>query len=91
MSRRVHVDRFATGLADLTRRQQRDSDAVIAVLRRTGMFSCFEASDNPDIAATMTRLCKTRLTTDHESVGYPWTKVVAIDGVPLAIKEESKG
>ena len=78
---KVYIDRFSAGLDDLTRKQQADDEAVIAVLRKTKRFSCFEASDNPTIASTMTRLCRTRLTTDKS--GYPWTGITEIDGQPI--------
>ena len=74
----AHICCFSTGLDDLTQEQQRDDEAVIEVLRRTKRFSSFEASENNVIAATMTRLCKTRLTTDT-SCGFPWINVTAID------------
>ena len=70
----VFVDRFSAGLDDLSRKDQGNTAKVLAVLKRTGEFSCFEASENQTIAATMTRLLKSdRL----ESLGgaYPWTKV----------------
>ena len=79
----IFLDSF-TSLDELTRKQQRDEEAVIAVLRKTGRFSVFDATANDDIARTMTRLCANRLTTDHEAMGYPWTVVTHIDGEPLA-------
>ena len=77
----INVCSFSAALDSLTRKQQADEEAVLAVLHQTGRFSCFEASENPTIAATMTRLCRKRLKT--EDAGFPWTRVVAIDGVPL--------
>lgn len=75
----IFIDRFSAGLGDLTGKQQKNHESVLDVLRRTKMFSCFEASENPTIASTMTYLCRERLTTDN-SCGYPWTKVTHIDG-----------
>ncbi len=79
----VHICCFSAGLDDLTRKEQRDSEAVLAVLRRTKRFSAFEASDNASIAKMMTALIQSgRITTDN-SGGYPWTKVTHIDGEAL--------
>lgn len=83
----AHVCSFSVGLDDLSRKAQADHAVVLNLLRLKGRFSVFEASANPTIAATMTHLCRHRLTTDN-SCGYPWTKVVAIDGEPLAPKGE---
>lgn len=88
MSRMI-VDRFSAGLDDLTRKQQADHIAVLRVLKRTGRFSAFEASENDTIARMMTRLLTKSLTTvepdgtkhkhgvmlEWEDCGYPWTKV----------------
>lgn len=79
---------FSAGLDDLTRKQQADPVAVLRVLKRTGRFSAFEASENDTIARTMTRLIHKGLTTVDDGVhtkrglmlltdtscGYPWTK-----------------
>ena len=78
----THVDLFSVGLDDLSRKELRNDEAIIAVLKREKRFSCFEASANPAIAVAMTRLCLTRLTTD-DSCGYPWVVVTAIDGIAL--------
>lgn len=75
----VFIDSFSVGLDDLTKKDQANDEAILRVLRKTKRFSCFEASANPTIASTMTRLCKTRLTTDL-TCGYPWAAVTAIDG-----------
>ena len=88
MGRPIHICSFSAGIDDLTRKEQRNNEAVVAVLREAGRFSVFEASANEDIARTMTRLCARRLTTDN-SCGYPWTTVVAIDGIPLATPESA--
>lgn len=80
---KIRIDSFGVGLDSLPRNQQRDHECVLNILRERKCFSAFEASAFPDIAKTITYLCSHRLTTDTESVGYPWIKVVAIDGVPL--------
>lgn len=69
----IHVDTFSS-LPDLTQAQQADRQLVMRLLHKAGRFSCFEASDNPTIAATMTALCKMQIVeTDTENFGYPWT------------------
>jgi|TARA_Y100000310_G_scaffold324032_1_gene385353 hypothetical protein len=82
MGRAIHIDYFGVGLEDMPRKDQANDEKVLAVLREAKRFSAFEASANNVIAATITRLCKTRLTTDI-SCGYPWTEVIAIDGKPI--------
>ena len=79
--RTIHVCCFSSGLDDLKRKEQADDEVVLGVLRVKRRFSVFEATANQTIARTMDRLCKTRLTTKTE--GFPWTKVVAIDGEAL--------
>ena len=74
----IHVCSFSTGLDELTRKEQADDDVVLNILRLNKRFSAFEASATPTIARTMTRLCRTRLTTID--LGYPWTGIVKIDG-----------
>jgi hypothetical protein len=55
---RMFVDRFSAGLDEMKRKDQRDPLKVLTVLARTGRFSCFEASENADIAKTMTALMR---------------------------------
>lgn len=71
----VFIDRFSAGLDDLTRKQQRDPKRVLEVLRRTKRFSVFEATENQDIARTMTMLRDQKLITVDNSPGYPWSNV----------------
>ena len=79
----IHICCHSAGLDELTRKEQRNSEAVLAVLRQTKRFSAFEASDNAAIARTMTRLIESgRIATDN-SCGYPWTTVTHIDGKAL--------
>lgn len=79
----VHICCFSTELDDLSRKEQRSSEAVLKVLRKTKRFSAFEVSDNPTIARTMTALIQSgRIMTDN-SIGYPWTIVTHIDGERL--------
>lgn len=77
----MHICSFShtTDLSDL-RARDRTPENVMKILRRNGKFSVFEATCNPKIAGIMTALCKDRVKTDHESMGFPWTVVVKIDG-----------
>ena len=71
----IIIDRFSAGLDDLARTEQGDLGAVLRVLHRTGRFSCFEACENPTIAATMTTICQGGYV-ETKDAGYPWTKVM---------------
>ena len=86
---RVHIDRFSAGLDDLSKKDQRDDAAVLRVLKRTGRFSAFEASDNEGIAATVTRLLRDKLI---ESIGgeYPWTKVLVTAAGEAVLQKRDK-
>ncbi|MFS2047534.1 hypothetical protein ACEN9J_02995 [Variovorax sp. Varisp41] len=92
---------FSAGLDGLTRKQQADHIAVLRVLKRTGRFSAFEASENMVIARTMTRLIHKGLTTikdgvrtnhgklietDH-SCGYPWVHVTLTPAAEALLRE----
>jgi hypothetical protein len=98
----VHICRFSAGLDDLTRKQQADHIAVLRVLKRTGRFSIFEATDNPVIARMMTRLTSKSLITvasdgvktvrglmvnTDNSCGYPWTKVTLTPAAEQLLSE----
>jgi hypothetical protein len=74
MPKAIFLDSFASGLDDLTRKQQRDYACVLRVLHSAGRFSVFEASDNSTIANTMTNLMKSDLVVNLGG-SYPWTKV----------------
>jgi len=52
----MFVDRFSIGLEDLSRKDAANDLIVLKLITDKGRFSCFEASDNPTIAATVTRL-----------------------------------
>lgn len=100
----VFFDRFSAGLDDLTRIQQADHVAVLRVLQRTGKFSCFEASENPVIARTMTRLMHKGCTTVKadgskkayglllKSTGgdYPWTTCELTDAGRELLADEGE-
>ena len=100
MSYAVHIDRFSSGLDDLTRKQQADHIAVLKVLARTGRYSIFEATENQVIAKTMDRLlwkeCITVTAGVKQKHGlllkrtggeYPWTTVELTDAGKQLIRE----
>ena len=70
----VFICSFTSGLDDLPRKQQAQLEPVLRVLRDTGRFSVFEATANPTIAKTMTRLMHSEYV-EHLGGSYPWTKV----------------
>lgn len=78
MAYKIYIDEFGVGLDELSSKDQTNKEKVIGILRKNKRFSCFEASANQRIAATMTALCKNRLTTID--LGYPWTGITHIDG-----------
>ncbi len=53
------IDSFSVGLDGLPRKEINHKN-VLKILNKTGRFSCFEASDNQDIASFMTALCRSR-------------------------------
>lgn len=63
---------FSAGLDELTREQASNDATVLAVIDRVGKFSVFEATANPVIAKTMTRLFETGMVEDVGGA-YPWT------------------
>ena len=70
-----HVCSF-TALPDLTRKQQRDRYEVLAALNKAGgWFSVFEATENQDIAQTMTWIMASDWVEKDGDPGYPWTKI----------------
>jgi hypothetical protein len=90
VTRRIFIDRFSVGLDELTRKQQRDKYTVARVLVEHGKFSVFEATANQTIARTVDWLLNTSgwFTTDIESIGYPWTKVMLTDAGKAALAEQ---
>ena len=52
----VFIDSFSVGIDELSRKDASNELLVLGIISKAGRFSCFEASDNPTIAATMTRL-----------------------------------
>lgn len=64
------VDCFSVGLSDLKQGDAADLAKVLRILAETGRFSCFEASDNPTIARTMTRLMHSDLVEQYTPEAY---------------------
>jgi len=81
---KLHVCSFSVGIDEVPKRAVDYESQVVSILKEKKRFSAFEASDHPKIAKLMTRLCAEggRVETDN-STGYPWTRVVSIDGVPV--------
>lgn len=77
----IYIDNFSVGLDELSRKDQANPEKILSVIRETGTFSVFEATDNDVIAGTLTAL-NDRMTTDPDSQ-YPWIKVTHIDGQPI--------
>lgn len=84
MSRyRIFLDSFDVGLVDLPKALQSSDYAVLRVIAEAGRFSCFEASDNPRLANTVTRLLNggPGFPPMIRDVGgaYPWVEVELTD------------
>lgn len=79
MKKPVFLDRFSSGLDELTRRQQADVGEVLTVLDREMRYSVFEATENQTIAKTMDRIIAEELITTDNSCGYPWTRCELTD------------
>lgn len=69
------IDCFDTGLHELPRKLQRDARTVALHIAKSGRFSAFEASDNQDIARSITRVLASGWFEVDNSCAYPWTKV----------------
>ena len=72
------IDSFSA-MECLTRMQQGQTAIVLRALDRAKRFTCFEASENSVIAATMTRIYQARaplLEPETETDAYPWHRVV---------------
>ena len=83
MTYAIYVDSFTT-LDDLKPRQEGHDGMVLEALRQARRFSIFDATRTRRLAETIMRLTESgRLETDN-SVGYPWIKVVKIDGKVVA-------
>lgn len=70
----MFIDCFSVGIDDLPKEKQRSTVEVLRVLQKHGRFSCFEASANDVIAATMRNICHGGYI-ETKDIGYPWTQV----------------
>lgn len=75
--RAIYLCSFASGLDDLSLKEQGDPAEVLRVLHKTGRFSCFEASANQIIAGTITALFHGVHKHLIRKIGgeYPWWRV----------------
>jgi hypothetical protein len=80
----IHICCFSTALDEMPRKKQADLTEVLKVLAVAGKFSCFEASANPAIAKTMTRICQEGFVETDISCGFPWTRVTLTEKGKLA-------
>ncbi len=85
----MYICSFTSGIDDLTRKQQANFDPVLRVLHATGRFSVFEATANPVIARTMTKLMRSGLV-DRIGGAYPWTNVKLTSAGLTAIGADSE-
>jgi len=68
----TYVDDFSTISGNLTRKEQRDIRRVLAeVMKANGMFSIFDATENQEIAGSMTAIERSGWVKRIEH-GYPW-------------------
>ncbi len=73
---RVFLDTFSS-LDDLPKAKRRDALAVLAMLAKTGKFSCFEVDDA--LASTLTVLERREWMQVTQRFGYPWLGIVITD------------
>lgn len=73
--RAIFVCSFSGAIGDMKRKDQRDRLKVLAVLKESPRFSVWDASDNMNIANTMTDLMKDGLIDYPDpQPGFPWSK-----------------
>lgn len=100
---RIFLDRF-TCLDDLKGKDRADPLKILAVLDKTGRFSCFDVDTR--MASTITWLCNSSgwIRTEHDEVVkdpdgygsrtrslYPWTSVTLTDAGRAAISSTTQG
>lgn len=77
---RVHICSFSSAIGDMKPKDQRSYAKVLSVLKQNPRFSCFEASERPGIANTMTNLkIQGLIEYPDPQPGYPWNKVKITD------------
>jgi hypothetical protein len=75
----VRIDSF-TSLDDLTKKQRRDPDAVLAALRNVKRISCWDM-ETGNLWVTVNDLEKRGLIVTDNTVGYPWIGVRVVGPV----------
>lgn len=84
MTGRVMLDTF-TALDDVPRKLRNNAPTVLRALAKVGRFSCFEVDGK--LGAAITSLIRDgMITTDHETIGYPWTLVTITDAGRAAME-----
>lgn len=69
---------FTAGIDEMKRKHQADTALVLETLRQSKRFSVYEATANPVIAKTMTRIWRDELVKDMGGE-FPWTRVELTD------------
>lgn len=89
--RTIFVCSFSGALGDMKRKDQRDRLKVLAVLKTSPLFSVWDASDNQNIANTMTDL-NTNGMIDYPDPqpGYPWSEA-RVTEAGMKLLEQSRG
>lgn len=89
MTSAIYLCSFTGGIDEMKRADQRDLVRVLRVLdaQPRKRFSVFEASDNMNIARTMTRIVREGYITTDNSCGYPWTAYKLTDKGRAAIAQ----
>ena len=83
------VDQFSS-LDDIRRRDENNSDIVLAVCRKVRRFSCFEMSERPGLWRTVRNLANEGHFTITNNVGYPWTAMRFPDEAPTLSQENRR-
>jgi hypothetical protein len=83
---RVFIDIFSS-LDDLPKAKRRDALAVLALLAKTGKFSCFEIDDA--LASALRKLERREWMETTHRLGYPWIGVVITDKGRAALATDS--
>lgn len=87
---KVHVCSFSSAIGEMNPKDQRSYTKVLAVLKQNPRFSCFEASERPAIANTMTSLkIQGLIEYPKPQPGYPWNKVKITEKGEKFLKEKA--
>jgi hypothetical protein len=89
MAYRIFMDSFSGAIGDMKPADKNDMRKVLAVLDKTPRFSCFEASERPAIANTLTDLMLSGyIEYPKPQPGFPWCRAVITDN-GRSLMEES--